>query len=173
MLYKRKFKCKIFAETKELVHTKVLESFIFLKYLEMKYYFRPVSWYLCNISTMWQLYERTVRCECKDTFCNNTHLSIFTTDFKIVLKWPSKDFNIWESTFYLVRKGMCDERICICILWYQFLSAKTDLDFTPCRNIFVDNTFEILYFIIKHHTPAMLYMWSKAQRMRYPSNKLV
>ena len=34
---------KMFAETKELVRAKVLESFIFLKYLEMKYYFRPVS----------------------------------------------------------------------------------------------------------------------------------
>ena len=132
LLYKRKFECKIFAETKELVHTKVLESFIFLKYLEMKYYFRPVSWYLCNISTMWQLYERTVRCECKDTFCNNTHLLIFTTDFKIVLKWPSKDFNIWESTFYLVRKGMCDERICMYPMisiskrqnWFRFYTLQ-------------------------------------------------
>ena len=144
-----------------------MESFIFLKYLEMKYYFRPVSWYLCNISTMWQLYERTVRCECKDTFCNNTHLLIFTTDFKIVLKRPSKSFNIWESTFYLVRKGMCDERICM----YPMISISKRQNwfrFTPCRNIFVDNTFEILYFITKHHTPAMLYMRSKVQRMWYP-----
>ena len=135
-----------------------MESFIFLKYLEMKYYFRPVSWYLCNISTMWQLYEHTVRCVCKDTFCNNTHLLIFTTDFKIVLKWPSKKIQLAESTFYLVRNGMCDESICICILWYQFLSAKTDLYFTPCRNIFVDIIhFKFLILLLTSHSCNALY----------------